>query len=179
MKLPLPRLPVIRVQYGLATLLAVTTLLAVLVAGPLRRARLQHEARDWVAEQRGHSLFKYGYGSESEWYATDSDLAVPDALVQMFGIDVFNPVKTVVFDCDELKTLEPLTRMASLRNIHVNIEMADEIDFSPIADLPRLESIHFTKWSYVTARQLSVIRSLVPDVLVVAEAHSDFAVTDR
>ena len=160
-------------RYTIRTLLFATLLIAVFVARPLHHARLQRQAREWVSTQRGHTLFEYGYGLETQWYKTDSELGVPDFLIRTFGIDAFNPVKTVIFDCDELTTVEPLTGMVSLRNIHVNIEMADDIDFAPLAELPGLESIHFTEWSFLKDSQLSELRVLLPHVNIVSEAHAD------
>ncbi len=160
-------------RYSIRTLLFATLLIAVFAARPLHRARMQRQAREWVSTQRGHSLFKFGYGSETQWYETDSDLVVPDFLVRTLGIDAFNPVNSVIFDCDELTTLEPLAGMLSLRNIHVNIEMADDIDFTPLTELPRLQSIHFTEWSFLTDSQLSQLHVLLPHVSIVSDAHSE------
>lgn len=134
---------------------------------------MQRQAREWVATQRGHSLFRYGYRDETLSYETVSDLNVPDFLVRILGIDVFNPVDTVVFDCDEVTTFAPLTGMTSIQNIHVNIEMADDIDFTPLSELPRLKSLSFTEWSFLTDSQLSELRVLLPHVNIVSEAHAD------
>ncbi len=160
-------------RYSIRTLLLATLLIAVCIAVPLRRARMQRQAREWVSAQRGHSLFQYGYGRDTQWYETDSELVVPDILIRAFGIDAFNPVTAVIFDCDELTTLDPLVGMVSLRNLHVNIEMADEIDFTPLAELPKLQSIHFTEWSFLNDSQLAELRVLLPRVRIVSDAHSD------
>lgn len=160
-------------SYTTRTLLLATLLIAAFVGRPLHRAQMQRQAREWVSKQRGHSLFKYGYGRETQWYVTEGNLVVPDFLVRTIGIDAFNPVETVVFDCDELTTVEPLTGMVSLRNIQVNIEMADNIDFTPLTELPRLQSIYFTEWSFLTDSQLSELRVLLPHVNIVSETHLD------
>ena len=160
-------------RYSIRTLLLVTLLTAVFMAGPLHRARLQREAREWVATQRGHSFFKYSYASDTQRIGTGSNVFVPGFVVRLLGVDTFNPVEAVVFDCDELTTLEPLVGMKSLRSIEVNIEMADDIDFPPLTELPRLRSIHFTKWSLLSESQLSEVRTLLPDVNIHSDVHSN------
>ena len=158
-------------RYSIRTLLVATLLMAVFVAQPLRRAERQRQAREWVASQRGHYAFDYGYAEDAAWYETQSELMAPEFLIRMLGIDAFNPVTGVAFDCDELTTLKPLTGMTSLRTIGINIEMADDIDFSPLVDLPELQSVHFTEWSFVTESQLALIRSLLPNVDVASDVH--------
>ena len=139
------------------------------MAGPVHHARQQREAREWVASQRGHSFFKYGYSDETKWYVTDSELAVPTVATQLFGIDVFNPVTGVLFDCDELQTVEPLTGIHTLESVTVNIEMAEDIDFRPLKELPRLPRLHFTKWAFLTRDQSMSLRKMLPGVEITAE----------
>ncbi len=158
-------------RYSIRSLLIATAVTAVFAAIPIRRAILQRHGREWVAAQRGQVIFEHNYGRESEWYDAGSMLKVPAVAIDLLGIDLFNPVTAVIFDCEELTDLQPLAGMSSLRTIHINIEMADDIDFTPLADLPRLRTVYFTKWSFVTPQQLDALRQLIPDAEIVSDSN--------
>lgn len=157
-------------RFSVRLLLVVTAVIAVLAAMTIRRAILQRRGREWIAAQRGHVAFMHDYRRESVWYGAGSNLKVPAFAIDLLGVDMFNPVTAVVFDCDELTELKPLTDLSSLRAIEINIEMADDIDFAPLADLPSLRTIHFTEWSFVTPQQLDALHELLPDVDIVSDS---------
>ena len=156
-------------RYTIRGLLLLTAIIAIFIAVPLHHARQQREAREWVASQRGHSIFKYGYTNDEGAYLADNDLPVPTLAVKLFGIDAFDPVTAVIFDCDELVNFQPLTGIRTLEHITVNIEMADDIDFRPLKEIPRLRRIHFTKWAFLSPEQSNYLRDLLPDVEIVIE----------
>ncbi|WP_164103403.1 hypothetical protein [Candidatus Laterigemmans baculatus] len=160
-------------RFSIRSLLIATAVVAICAAMPVRRAILQRQGREWVAAQRGHVILKHNYGRESEWYDAGSALKVPQFAIDLLGIDAFNPVTELIFDCDQLTELKPLTDLRSLQSIVVNIEMADGIDFTPLADLPHLRKVHFTEWSFVTKEQLDALRELLPDVEIVSDSHPE------
>ncbi len=161
-------------RFSIRTLLIVTALVAVAVALPIRRAILQHYGREWVAAQRGHVGFKHNYESKHPALRkkADSSRAFMRYLIAVFGVDLFDKVTSVVFDCDELVDLAPLRNLPWVETIMINIDMADEIDFSPLAEMPRLREIHFTKWSNLTEKKLIEVRDLLPHVEIHAETRS-------
>lgn len=158
-------------RFSIRSLLIATAVVAVFAAMPVRSAISQRHGREWIAAQRGHVIFEHNYGRESAWYEGGSSLKVPSLAVDLLGMDLFNPVTAVIFDCEELTDIQPLTNIRSLRTIHINIEVADDLDFTPLADLPELRSIHFTEWSSVTSQQLDALRQLLPDAEIVSDTY--------
>ena len=63
--------------------------------------------------------------------------------------------------------------MPTLHTIVINIEMAEDIDFSPMEELPSLEEVHFTEWSFVSNEQLAKLRRRMPHVAFLSETHGD------
>ena len=95
------------------------------------------------------------------------------SLVQLLGVDLFNSVTGVIFDCDPIVDFEPVTDLRALRSIFVNIEMAEDIDFSPLADLGELKEVHFSAHSLITRQQFKSLKTLLPHVNVTAEMYTD------
>jgi hypothetical protein len=90
------------IRFSIRTLLIVTAIVSVAVALPIRAAVKQRQGRQWVAAQNGHVWFEYRRGRESKGEGSKPELGVPDFLVSVFGIDAFNTVTGVMFDCNEL-----------------------------------------------------------------------------
>ena len=157
-------------RFTIRALLFLTFLVALVLAGPLRSASLQREGREWVAAQRGHFSFQYGLDSANGRYSIPY---VPDCFVAWFGVDLFNPVRGVCLDCDTVEDLGPVSKLVGLKALAINIDMADDIDFAPLRELPRLEELHFTKWSGLTRDQFNELSASLPNVEIYSEAHSD------
>lgn len=152
-------------RFSIRSLFVLTLVVAIVLAIPFGQAAKQKIGREWVGSQRGHVFFEGGYDGQSSQHVP----YVPQFVVQLIGVDLFSPVRAVLFDCDELVDLKPIENMPSLYSIEINIEMDDAIDFSPLAKLPNLRVLHFTKWSGVSAEQLVEIRDLLPRVKVTSE----------
>jgi hypothetical protein len=143
-------------------MLAITFVFALVFALPIRKAIEQKRGRDWVASQRGHVHFGRKY-----------DTSDPGLLVGLLGIDLFNPVCGVTLDCEELADLTPITQLSSLETLEINIYMASNIDLSPLGDLPRLQELHFTRWSGIDRERLDELREMLPNVKIHSEVHPD------
>lgn len=152
------------------SLLILTLLVAILFAIPLGRAVNQKSGREWVANQHGHVFFERETDDGTGQFSRSR---VPKFLIRLLGVDFFNPVRCVVFDCDELLDLQPLKKMPTLHTIVINIEMADDIDLSPMEELRNLKEVHFTEWSFVSREQIDKLRRLMPHVKIVSESHGD------
>lgn len=157
-------------SFSIRSLLIFTLLVAVFLALPLGRAVNQKSGREWVANQRGHVFFEHEIDDEPGQYSSPY---VPQFFIRLLGVDFFDPVRCVVFDCDELVDLRPITRMPTLHTIVINIEMADDIDLSPMEELPNLKEVHFTEWSFVTKEQIDKLRRLMPHAKIISETHGD------
>ena len=155
-------------SYSIRSLLILTLLVAVSIAIPIRRAENQRIGRQWVDSQRGHVFFEHEILDESSPHSVPH---VPQFLIRVLGIDFFNPARCVVFDCDPLVDLKPISKMTTLQTIVINIEMADDIEFAPLEQLPNLEEVHFTEWSSVSSEQLVRLRSRMPNVKFISETH--------
>jgi hypothetical protein len=164
------RLPTMPKRFTIRTLIFATFLVALFFALPFRKARMQMEGREWVAAQRGHISFQYAVNRPTGRYSIPF---VPDFLVDWFGVDMFNPVRGVCLDCDTIKDFGPVSKLSGLESIGINIDMADDIDFSPLKTLPRLKEIHFTQLSGLTQEQFTELCKFLPDVKVYSETHSN------
>lgn len=149
--------------FSIRALLAVTMLVAVCVAIPYSNATKQCQGRQWVEAQRGHVSFKYQYDYDASRFKIPH---VPGFMISCLGVDVFNPAHGVIFDCDTIEDLAPITDLKSLKSIFVNIDMVEGLDFSPLKELPNLEEIHFTEWSTITEKQFRDLKNMLPGVSV-------------
>lgn len=130
---------------------------------PVRRAYLQKQGREWVAKQRGHVAFKYTPDSSTGSFGIPH---VPDSLVRVLGVDLFNTVQGVALDCETVTTFEPMTGLQSLESLAILIDMSEEIDFSPLMKIPNLREVYFSEWSGLTYDQLNEVQSILPHVKI-------------
>ena len=158
-------------RFSIRTLLIATTIVAIVLGFPIQGAIRQRQGREWVAAQRGRVSFRHNYSQEYRGKVINTGSHLIGLGIAIFGIDLFDTVTGVVFDCDTLVDLAPIRCMPSLRIIVINIDMAEEIDFSPLTKLSDLQEVHFTKWSNLTLQQLIEIESLLPNVNIISEAH--------
>ncbi|MEQ1904502.1 MAG: hypothetical protein ABL888_09980 [Pirellulaceae bacterium] len=158
-------------RFSIRTLLIVTTITAIVLALPIRGAIRQRQGREWVAAQRGRVSFQHNYGQNFRGENIKAGSNLIGLGIAIFGIDLFDTVTGIVFDCDTLVDLAPLRYLPSVRVIGINIDMADEIDFSPLTKLPELEEIHFTKWTNLNEQQLDFLERLLPNVEIISESH--------
>jgi len=157
-------------RFSLRTLLIVTAMFAVFVATPLRRAAIQKRGREWVAAQNGQVMFSYKYDPIADQWNHDERLRVPEWVVSLCGIDLFDSVDTVVLDNTLVTDLSPITDLQTLRNLAIVIEIAEDLDFSPLAKLPRLQRLHLD-YTNISAERLAELRALLPNVRVDATNH--------
>ena len=146
--------------------MVVTLLVAVALVLPIRRAIQQEQGREWVETVRGRVVFKYPYNHKDDEFGI---VGIPEFMIHWFGIDLFNPVVGVVLDCEIVEDLSPLANLSMTESLLINIEMADDLDFSPLVKLPQLKELHFTEHSLVTRRQIEHLRHLLPGVNVTAD----------
>ena len=159
-------------RFSLRTLLIATAVIALLMALPIRRAIEQKRGRDWVASQNGHvtmSVSSYYNQVTRQWADSDS-LPAPQWIVDALGIDFFDTVKTVTLDNMEVKDLSPITDLRDLRGLNIIIEIDDQLDFSPLAELPKLRHLHLD-YTNISAERLAKLRELLPNVRVDATNH--------
>jgi hypothetical protein len=157
-------------RFTIRTLLVVTFLVAVFLALPFRKARMQMQGREWVASQRGHITFRHELDRSTNRYSIPF---VPNWMVVLCGVDMFNPVVGVALYCETVEEFESISNLTSLESLGIIIDMADNIDFSPLQTLPRLKEIHFTEWSGITREQLNEVRELLPNVEIYSESYPD------
>ncbi len=158
------------IRFSLRNLMVVTAVVALLFGLPIRRAITQKRGRDWVASERGHVTFTHKYDDATATYDHEAELFAPDWLVSLIGIDFFDSVDHVTLDCYEVDDLEPITDLRELRSLAIIIEIKDNLDFSPLAKLPRLEELYLD-YTDISAERLTVLREMLPSVQVVATNH--------
>ncbi|QDT03063.1 hypothetical protein K227x_14420 [Rubripirellula lacrimiformis] len=157
-------------RFSLRTLLITTAVIAVLLALPTRRAIFQKRGRAWVASQNGHVSFSYKYNALTDQWDHNAALPAPEWLINTLGIDFFDTVDTVVLDNMTVKDLSPITNLQNLRQLAVYIDIDDSLDFSPLAELPKLELVYLD-YTGIRAARLAKLRELLPDVRVDATNH--------
>jgi len=157
-------------RFSLRTLLILTLLFAVLLALPTRRAITQKRGRDWVAAQGGYVTFAHQYDRVSGEYDQDAELQAPAWLIDLLGIDFFDSVHTVVLDNTMVADLQPIADLRDLRRLAIIIEIDDQLDFAPLADLPRLRDLHLD-YTQISAQRLASVRAQLPQVRVDATNH--------
>ena len=155
-----------RRSFTIRSLLIATFLAALFFALPIRTAWNQKTGRQWVATQRGHIWFRHRIDPATGRYTIPY---VPGLLVELLGVDVFNPVTGVTLDCETITTFQPISNLQTLECLDINIEMNEEIDFAPLKSLPRLKELHFSEWSCLTEEQLSELQSMLPRVTIYSE----------
>ena len=157
-------------HFSIRTLLIATFIVALFLALPIRRAVLQKKGREWVESQRGHISYQHPYDYKNK---THSVPYVPNAMISILGIDLFNPIQSVVLDCEELTSIAPLENLTTLEFLAINIYISSDLDFSPLKKLPRLKEIHFTQWAGISREQLKNLKAELPHVDVNSESHPD------
>ena len=157
-------------RFSLRTLLIATTVIAALMAIPIRRAIEQKRGREWVASQNGHVYFSHKYNALMDQWDHHASPPVPAWLVDALGIDIFDTVDTVVLDNMEVKDLSPITDLQSLREFAIYIEIDDKLDFAPLAELRKLQVVYLD-YTDISAERLAKLRSLLPNVRVEATNH--------
>ncbi len=159
-------------RFSLRTLLLATAIIAVLIALPTRRAIGQKRGRDWVASQNGRvtmSVSKNYNQITGQWADSDS-LPAPQWIVDALGIDFFDTVELVTLDNMEVKDFSPITDLRGLRGLNIMIEIDDQLDFTPLAELPKLRHLHLD-YTNISAERLAKLRELLPHVRVDATNH--------
>ncbi|MGI9469629.1 MAG: hypothetical protein ACR2OA_21075 [Rubripirellula sp.] len=159
-------------RFSLRTLMLLTTVVAVLCALPVHRAYTQKQGRDWVISQNGHISFSYKYDAEKEEWDHDATLPYPNWLVDALGIDFFASVDTVVLDNKEVVDLSPIVDLHNLRCLGIYIEIQDNLDFSPLSQLPHLRSLYLD-YTGISLDELERLRTLLPGVQVQSAGHPD------
>jgi hypothetical protein len=157
-------------HFSIRALLILTTGVAILMALPLSRAVVQKRGRDWVATQKGRVSFSHNYNPATDTWDHKAKLHAPDWLIGALGIDFFDSVDTVVLDNTEVKDLSPIIDLRSLRYLAIIIEIDDNLDFSPLAELPKLRHLHLD-YTNISAERLAKLRALLPHVHVDATNH--------
>lgn len=161
-----------KLQVSLRFLLIFTAVVAILLAMPIQRSLMQKRGRAWVESQNGRVSFAHKYDESAGEYRHDSEFPAPSWLVDVFGVDLFDSVDTVVLDNKTVVDLSPLTNFRQLRSLGIMIEIDDELDFRPLVKLKNLESLHLA-YSDISAERLVEIRELLDWVTVTAANHPD------
>ncbi|QEG42248.1 hypothetical protein [Roseimaritima ulvae] len=157
-------------RFSLRTLLIATSVIAVLMALPIRRTIEQKRGREWVASQNGRVSFSHKYDALTRQWDNNASLPAPEWIIDTLGIDFFDTVDTVVLDNMEVKDLSPITDLHSLRQLAIVIEIDDKLDFSPLAELPKLRHLRLD-YTDISAERLATLRALLPNVRVDATNH--------
>ena len=157
-------------RFSLRTLLWVTAAVAIFLAMPIRRAVMQKRGRQWVAMQKGHVTFSHKYNHATGEFDHRANLRTPIWLIQLVGIDFIDSVDTVVLDHTMVEDLTPIADLCDLRVPAIHIEIDDQLDFSPLCQLPGLRHLHLD-YTDISAERLVKLRALLPDVRVDATNH--------
>jgi len=139
--------------------------LGVMCAFPISSAVKQAQAREWVAQQGGHVVFSHNYNPKTKTYDHAAQLSVPPWLVAWFGVDLFDTVDGVILDSQTLDNLRPLVGFENLRTFAIFIEISDDLDFTPLTELDRLEELDL-QYTGIREEQLRELRELLPKVRI-------------
>jgi hypothetical protein len=145
--------------------LAVAISLGVICAIPISSAVKQAQAREWVAQQGGHVIFSRNYDPTTKTYDHAAQLSVPPWLAAWFGVDMFDTVDGVILDNQTLDNLRPMVGFENLRRLGIFIEISDDLDFTPLTELNRLEELD-VQYTGIGEKQLRELRELLPEVRI-------------
>ena len=73
-----------------------------------------------------------------------------------------------------VEDLRPIKDLRELRALGIMIEIDDQLDFSPLCDLPQLKHLHLD-YTDISAERLEQLRRLLPHVRVEATNHPSAA----
>lgn len=159
-----------RLRFSIRMVLVVTGVIAICFAIPFRKAARQKRGREWVASQSGHVTFAHKFNRQRNAYQHAAEFEVPDWCIQVFGIDLFDSVDTVILDNMMVEDLTPITDLEDLRSLAIIIEIDDQLDFRPLQSLTSLEHLHLD-YTNISAERLAFVRELLRDVRVEATNH--------
>jgi hypothetical protein len=154
-------------RYSIRYLLVATFVIALLIAIPVQRAAKQRIGKAWVTAQRGQVIYAYRTESENNTKSSKPAMRVPSFVVNALGIDFFNPIRGVMLDCEEVTDLKPIENLQSLKDILINIEVSEDLDFSPLAKLPKLEAVLISEHAGFSSQQIESLRRLIPKAKIV------------
>ncbi len=157
-------------RYTIRSLLLATLIIASLLAITFDRARSQKRGREWVAEQNGHVTFSHKYDPTTRSYDHSAALLTPPWMVDLMGIDFFDSVDSVILDNQTVVELNSITDIRSLRTLAIVIEIDDDLDFSPLLKLRKLERLYLD-YTGIDAQRLMRLRQLLPHVDVDSAEH--------
>lgn len=157
-------------RFSLRMMLIATAATAAIMALPIRRAILQKRGREWVASQNGHITFAHKYDYETGNFDHYAELSAPKWMVDTLGVDFFDTVHGVTLDNMLVEDLSPITDLQSLYALAIMIEIDDELDFAPLAELPRLRYLTLD-YTNISAERLDKLRKLLPKVQVDSLQH--------
>ena len=155
-------------QVSLRFFFILTVVVALILVMPVQRSLIQKRGRVWVDSQNGHVTFAHKYDAVAEQYNHDLELPAPGWLVGILGIDIFDSVDAVVLDNKVVVDLSPLTDLRKLRSLGIMIEIDEQLDFSPLAELKNLECLHLA-YTGISAERLIELQELLPWVKVTAD----------
>ncbi len=86
------------------------------------------------------------------------------------GHRLFDTVELVTLDNMEVKDLSTITDLRGLRELNIIIEIDEQLDFTPLAELPKLCHLHLD-YTNISAERLAKLRELFPNVCVDVTNH--------
>jgi hypothetical protein len=117
-----------------------------------------------------HLSVSRNYNHFTEQWTDSDSLSAPQWLVDTLGIDFFDTVDSITLDNMEVQDLSPITDLHDLRRLNIIIEIDDQLDFSPLAELPKLRHLHLD-YTNISGERLANLRELLPHVRVDATNH--------
>lgn len=144
-------------RFSLRAVMILITVLCILLAYPIPRARRQKEVADWVRSFGRTPYYSYQLDPRGN-YAQDLAPWGPTWLRQLIGIDFFYSIRMVHLDDKKLKDIALLARLDSLS--HVELESCDLTTIEPLKELTRLEVVSINKNAIADLTPIENSRSL-------------------
>lgn len=166
-------------RFSLRTLLLITAVFAIVILVPLRRAHIQKEVRLWLTSVRGDYTFEHQVSRNRDPFAPrDSssprifsvthnakELLVPNWCVSLLGPDLFTTVRSATVDTRDTTDFRPLSKLPYLRTLSISVSSTEELDFSALADIRRLERLNL-RGVDMNYAEIANLRLLLPNVRI-------------
>ena len=134
-------------------------------------ARTQAACVASVVGQGGSVSYAYERPLPDGSYRVGATPPGPAWLRDWLGIDYFTSVYAVTLDHNEIRDIEPLTRLPHLEHVMLWTYITPEVDLTHLKRIERLKTLHLG-YTALSPEQIAEIRAMLPECEVLV--HEEY-----